>query len=211
MTVEGASRPISVYAVKDEKARPIVGRRKLNFNARLIGRQTELNLLLQKMEELEQGKGAIISIVGDAGTGKSRLLAEFERAVGDQDVNWIVGHAYAHTQQVPYYPLVGIVRRWLALDGSATAEAMSAGIAQRVGELLGPKAEEIPIIQGLIGQDVAETDGMSPEEWRKRLKSAMLNLLSAIAPPGPHGFLHGGRALGRCRVLSIAQGHYFQF
>ena len=188
MTVQGTSRPISVYVVKNEKVRPIAGRRKLNFNAELIGRQVELDLLLQKMEELKQGKGSIISIVGEAGTGKSRLLAEFEKKVSDKDINWITGYAYAHTQQVPFYPLVGIVRRWLALDGSATAEEMSAGIAERVGELLGPRAEEIPIIQGLIGQDVAETEGMSPEEWRKRLKSAMLNLLSAIARQAPTVF-----------------------
>jgi tetratricopeptide (TPR) repeat protein len=65
---------------------------------------------------------------------------------------------------------------------------MSAGIARRVGELLGPDAKEIPIIQGLIGQEVKETLGMSPEEWRKRLKSTMLNLLSAIARQAPTVF-----------------------
>jgi class 3 adenylate cyclase/tetratricopeptide (TPR) repeat protein len=181
MTVQGKSRPISICAVRDEKARPMAGHRKLNFNAELIGRQAELDILLEKMGGLKDGKGAIISIVGEAGTGKSRLLAEFESALTGRGINWITGYAYAHTQQVPFFPLAGIVRRWLALDGSATAEAMSTGIAERVGDLLGPNAEEIPIIQGLIGQDVAETEGMSPEEWRKRLKSALLNLLSAIA------------------------------
>ncbi len=187
--LEGASHAISVYTVGDEKARPIAGRRKLEFNAELVGRQSELDLLLKKMEGLKQGRGSIISIVGEAGTGKSRLLEEFEKAVAGKGITWITGYAYAHTQQIPFYPLVGIVRRWLALDGSATAEAMSTGIAERVGKLLGPKAEEIPIIQGLIGQDVAETEGMSPEEWRKRLKSAMLNLLSAIARQAPTVFI----------------------
>jgi class 3 adenylate cyclase/tetratricopeptide (TPR) repeat protein len=198
MTIQGKSHPIFIYAVRDEKARPMAGRRKLNFNSELIGRQAELDVLLQKMKGLEAGKGAIISIVGEAGTGKSRLLAEFERELTGRRISWITGYAYAHTQQVPFFPLVGIVRRWLDLDGSATAEAMSAGIAERVGKLLGPNAEEIPIIQGLIGQDVAETEGMSPEEWRKRLKSAMLNLLSAIARQAPTVFcmedIHWGDA-----------------
>ena len=99
---------------------------------------------------------------------------------------------------MPYFPLVGIVRRWLDLDGSATAEEMSTGIAQKVGGLLGSNAEEIPIIQGLIGQEVEETAGMSPEEWRTRLKTAMTHLLSAIARQAPTVFcmedIHWGDA-----------------
>ena len=186
--IQGKSRPVPVYRVKGEKDRPMTGQRKLNLYAELIGRRRELDQLLTAMAGLEKGNGAIIQIVGEAGTGKSRLLQEFEKEMSGRQINWITGYAYAHTQQVPYFPLVGIVRRWLELDGSATAEEMSAGIAQRVGQLLGSEAEEIPIIQGLIGQEVAETSGMSPEEWRRRLKTAMLNLLSAIAGEAPTVF-----------------------
>lgn len=198
MRIQGKKRSISIYAVKDEKLRPLAGQRKLNLFAALVGRQKELDQLHQAMGGLEAGQGAIISIVGEAGTGKSRLLHEFEKSLADKRITWITGYAFAHTQQVPYFPLAGIVRRWLELDGSATAKEMSTGIARRVGELLGPDAEEIPIIQGLLGQEVQATDGMSPEEWRKRLKSAMLNLLSAIARQTPTIFcmedIHWGDA-----------------
>lgn len=188
MRIQGKSSPIAIYVVRDEKDRPMTGQRKLNLHAAHIGRQAELDRLLQAMTALEAGQGAVISIVGEAGTGKSRLLQEFESALSGKRINWITGYAFAHTQQIPYFPLVGIVRRWLELDCSATAEAMSKGIAQRVGDLLGPDAEDIPIIQGLIGQEVQETAGMSPEAWRKRLKSAMLNLLAAIARQAPTVF-----------------------
>jgi class 3 adenylate cyclase/tetratricopeptide (TPR) repeat protein len=198
MTIQGKSRPLSVYAVRDEKDRPMTGRRKLNLYADFIGRREELDQLHRAMTDLEQGNGAIISIIGEAGTGKSRLLHEFEKELSHKRINWITGYAFAHTQAVPYFPLVGIVRRWLALDGSATAEEMGAGIAQKVGELLGINAEEIPIIQGLIGQEVEETAGMSPEEWRKRLKIAMTHLLTAIARQAPTVFcmedIHWGDA-----------------
>ncbi|MGD8835555.1 MAG: AAA family ATPase, partial [Desulfobacteraceae bacterium] len=196
--IQGKSRPISVYAVRGEKNRPMAGQRKVNLFSKLIGRQAELDQLVNAMKNLDKGQGGIISIIGEAGTGKSRLLHEFEKEMAGRRVNWITGYAFAHTQQVPYFPLVHLVRRWLELDGSATAQQMSAGIAQRVGKMLGPNAEEIPIIQGLIGQDVQETAGMSPEEWRKRLKSAMLNLLSAIARQAPTVFcmedIHWGDA-----------------
>lgn len=191
-------RPIDAYSVKAEKDRPMAGQRKVNLHSDFIGRHAELNQLIKAMTDLKEGKGAIISIIGEAGTGKSRLLHEFEKKISGKRINWITGYAFAHTQQVPYFPLVGIVRRWLQLEGSVTSEEMATGIAQKVGKLLGPNAEEIPIIQGLIGQEVEETVGMSPEEWRKRLQAAMLNLLSSIARQGPTVFcvedIHWGDA-----------------
>jgi class 3 adenylate cyclase/tetratricopeptide (TPR) repeat protein len=198
MNIKGKSLPISVYAVLGEKERPIGGRRELKFTAPLIGRDTELELLLTAMRDLENGQGAIIALVGDAGTGKSRLLSEFERQLRSKTINWITGYAFAHTQHAPYFPVVQLLRRWLDLDGSATNEQMRKGIARRVGEVLGADAEEILILQGLIGMDVKETAGMSPEQWRNRLKSAMSNLLSAIAQQAPTIFcmedIHWGDA-----------------
>jgi class 3 adenylate cyclase/tetratricopeptide (TPR) repeat protein len=188
MLIKGKSRPMAVYAVKSEKDRPLTGQRKVNLHAALIGRQSEMDRLTSAMADLEKGRGAIISVIGDAGTGKSRLLHEFETLTTSKKINWITGYAFAHTQQVPYFPLIHLVRRWLELDGSATEEEMRVGIARRVGDLLGSHAEEIPIIQGMIGLDVQETLGMSPEEWRNRLKMAMLNLLSAIARKAPTVF-----------------------
>jgi class 3 adenylate cyclase/tetratricopeptide (TPR) repeat protein len=188
MKIKGKSLPISVHSVVSEKDRPMTGKRELKLTAALVGRQDELNLLMDAMTALEAGNGSIISIIGEAGTGKSRLLLEFEKQLAGRQINWITGYAYAHTQHVPFFPLMHIVRRWLELNGSATEQQMRAGIARRVGELLGSNAEEIPIIQGLIGLDVQETAGMSPEVWHTRLTSAMLNLLSAIARQMPTVF-----------------------
>jgi class 3 adenylate cyclase/tetratricopeptide (TPR) repeat protein len=196
--IKGKAHATTVWAVAGEKDRPATAQRNLSMSAAFIGRQGELDRLKDAMERLAKGSGSIISIIGEAGTGKSRLLFEFERQFADRRINWITGYAFAHTQPVPYFPLVHMVRRWLELDGTATEAEMSAGIARRVGALLGPKAREIPIIQGLIGQDVQETMGMSPEEWRKRLKSAMLSLLQAIAAQAPTVFcledIHWGDA-----------------
>jgi class 3 adenylate cyclase/tetratricopeptide (TPR) repeat protein len=198
MPIKGKAHATTVWAVTSEKDRPATAQRNLNLSAAFIGRQGELDHMKAAMQRLLNGAGSIISIIGEAGTGKSRLVFEFEKEFADRSINWITGYAFAHTQPVPYFPLVHMVRRWLELDGTATEAEMSAGIAQRMGALLGPKAREIPIIQGLIGQDVQETMGMSPEEWRKRLKSAMLSLLQAIAAQAPTVFcledIHWGDA-----------------
>ncbi len=186
--VKGKSDVIQAYAVVRVKDRPVTVRRKTGLQSRLVGRRLELSQLREATNRLTQGYGSICAIIGEAGTGKSRLIDEFETEFATEERNWITGFAYAHTQQIPYYPLLDLVRRWLNPEGIATSEDLKALITDRVGAKLGPDAEEIPIIQGLLGLEVPETEGMSPEIWQKRLTAAITRLMSAIAADKPTVF-----------------------
>ena len=60
----------------------------------------------EAVTNLRQGKGSIFSIVGDAGTGKSRLIEEFKASLDLNTIQWREGHAYAYSQNIPYFPLI---------------------------------------------------------------------------------------------------------
>ena len=186
--VKGKSDVIQAFAVLRVKDRPVTVRRKTGLQSRLVGRRLELSQLREAMARLKQGYGSICAIIGEAGTGKSRLVDEFEAEFATHQQNWITGFAYAHTQQIPYYPLLDLVRRWLKPKDIATSDDLKALVAERVGAMLGMDAEEIPIIQGLLGLEVFETEGMSPEIWQKRLTIAVTRLMSAIAAEKPTVF-----------------------
>jgi len=51
-----------------------------------VGRERELDLLLDAFERAKAGRGQAISIMSEAGVGKSRLLYEFRKAVTNEDV-----------------------------------------------------------------------------------------------------------------------------
>ena len=61
--------------------------------------------LAEAAEQIQKGRGAIISISGDAGTGKSRLVEEFRAGLDLDNVQWLEGHAYAYSQNMPYFQL----------------------------------------------------------------------------------------------------------
>src|SRR5215470_15777773 len=54
---------------------------------RFVGRYPELQQLLAAWEQTEQGVGRVVSVVGEAGIGKSRLLYEFKQWLAQEDVS----------------------------------------------------------------------------------------------------------------------------
>ena len=78
------------------------------LRSELIGRKAELYQLKEATEKLKQGTGSIVSICGPAGTGKSRLIEEFKATLNLKENQWIEGHAYHYTQNIPYSLLINL-------------------------------------------------------------------------------------------------------
>jgi len=81
--VKGKSEPVAAYRVIQRKSRPGSGRGIEGLNSPLVGRGMELARLHQAIDELDQGRGQVVFVMGDAGLGKSRLIAELRREVGN--------------------------------------------------------------------------------------------------------------------------------
>ena len=86
LTLRGIPNPVSAYEPlralpRPEKVRGIEG-----IRAELIGREKELADLKECADNLLAGKGQIVSVIGEAGVGKSRLLAELKRYVRDKKI-----------------------------------------------------------------------------------------------------------------------------
>ena len=71
--------------------------------SQLVGRDRELRLLEESLEECLGGRGALIVIAGEAGIGKSRLIEEFGKLATRRGVRVIVGRCVPGTQ-APYLP-----------------------------------------------------------------------------------------------------------
>jgi len=55
-------------------------------------------------------QGQAISIISEAGIGKSRLLYEFRKAVTNEDVTFLEGRCLSYSRNVAYHPLVDILK-----------------------------------------------------------------------------------------------------
>jgi class 3 adenylate cyclase len=68
-----------------------------------VGRERELDLLLDGFDRAKGGRGQAFSIMAEAGVGKSRLLYEFRKAVASEDVTFLEGKCLSYSSGVAYH------------------------------------------------------------------------------------------------------------
>ena len=85
------------------------------------GRQGELGALVGSVEMAIAGEGQVLTVIGDAGAGKSRLLHELRRQIDRDRIALVEGRCQSYGARVPYLPLVQCCRSVLRVreDGSA--------------------------------------------------------------------------------------------
>jgi len=123
--VRGKSAPIETYEVLAPKAVPgkVRGLEGEGLSSPLVGRAAECQLVHDKLEDVREGRGAFVAVVGEAGLGKSRLLAEVRKAATSESqppLAWLEGRALSYEQAVTYYPWRQVIREAIgAKEGEA--------------------------------------------------------------------------------------------
>jgi class 3 adenylate cyclase/tetratricopeptide (TPR) repeat protein len=185
VTVKGRSRPVSVYRVQSVTPKPDKVRRVHGLKARLIGRDRELKQLADAALRLRRKEGTVLTVSGDAGTGKSRLIAEFKNSNGAQAIRWLDGHAYAYNRGVPYYPFIDMLNRLFEIREEDAEAVIGTKLRSGIGPLVADPDAVVPFLAGLYALSPPEALAAGPEIYKSRLQSAFISLLSALARRGP--------------------------
>ena len=184
-TVKGKADPVKVHKVLSQRDKPVTIHRLSGLRADLVGRKVELTELFGAIEDLKGGKGRIFSICGEAGTGKSRLVEEFKATLDFEQIQWIEGHAYAYSQNIPYFPLIDLLNRIFHIEENDPPEKLREKVEFGIEDLVGQQEEIVPYVGGLYSLSYAEAEEVSPEFWKSRLQSAIKAILSALANRAP--------------------------
>jgi len=110
-TVKGMKAPIKTYRVIAPSSR----RTRFEVSAEegltpFVGRDRELDILLDGFNRAKTGKGQAFSIIAEAGLGKSRLLYEFRKTISSDDVTFLEGKCLSYSKGVAYHPVIDILK-----------------------------------------------------------------------------------------------------
>lgn len=101
--IRGKATAVSIFEVTSPRVGVAKARGLDSGESPFVGREQELNVLSQAAERARQGQANLVFVVGEAGLGKSRLLAELRRGLGQQ-FRWLEGRAVSYARMTPYLP-----------------------------------------------------------------------------------------------------------
>lgn len=194
VALKGKAEPVQVYQVAGRRKGAIRIRGISGLSSAMVGRERELSTLLQVSADFAKGRGGIVLIIGDAGLGKSRLVAEWRHAVerGPQPVRlWVEGRGLSYTSSLPYYFATELLRGLLGVGTDASEEETRLTLKHSCEVLLADKAGEVyPYLAHLLGLELAEAEAsfvkyLEGPALQGRYVGAFRGYLSALAGTGP--------------------------
>ncbi|MGB9219334.1 MAG: adenylate/guanylate cyclase domain-containing protein [Pseudolabrys sp.] len=187
--LKGVTEPLHVYRVL--AAKNIATRFEAahaGFLTPLVGRSTELSLLLDRWRKVKEGDGQVIILSGTPGVGKSRLLHELKSHIQQEP------HVLLHHQCSPYhsqsafFPVIEQIEHAAQLTAR---EADAAKIAKLKTYL--PRSTESPIDPVLLiakllsipAENHRDLSGLTPQQIKNRTISTLVDMLLAFSIQGP--------------------------
>ena len=116
LTLKGKSEPVTAYRLVSVLDAP-----ERSHGARFVGREPELAQIVEAWERAEaEARCELVTVVGDAGVGKSRLVAEALAAV---EARVVRGRCLPYGEGITYWPVVEVVKQLAVLPSDPVAAA----------------------------------------------------------------------------------------
>jgi class 3 adenylate cyclase/tetratricopeptide (TPR) repeat protein len=196
VTAKGFPEPVPVYLVKQAKPRTfrVYTRGVQGVDTRMVGRDSELGQLQAALSQtLRAGQTHVMTVVGEAGVGKSRLLYEFDqwRASHPEPVLAFKARASQEMSGIPF----GLMRELLAyrfgiLHSDAAAEArqkFETGLGQVLADEPEMKAHFVGALVGYEFSDSPYLRGVKDDakQLRERALFYLTQYFAALADQTP--------------------------
>jgi class 3 adenylate cyclase/tetratricopeptide (TPR) repeat protein len=177
--VKGIADPVNVYEVVGlGPLRSRLQRAAARGLTRFVGRQREMETLRQAAEQAKSGRGQLVAVMAEAGTGKSRLYFEF-KAVSQSD--WMVLEAFSvsHGKATAYLPLLDLVRDYMNITVDDDLRTRREKVNGRVLTLDRKLEDTLPHLFALLGISAGndELTQMDAQVRRRRMHDAIKRIL----------------------------------
>jgi class 3 adenylate cyclase/predicted ATPase len=187
--LKGVTQSLEVYQVLHESTArtrlEAVGTSELTP---LVGRESEVALLFERWAEVEEGRGHVVLLGGEAGIGKSRLVRLLTEKAATAEWWLTPCQCSPYYQHTAFYPLIDLLERVVLRFDRHEPSTNKLHKLERFLVENGSPAEALPLFASLLSIPAGagyRCPDMSPEEQKPRTMRALLSVLFNIAVKQP--------------------------
>ena len=152
------------------------------------GRDGEVAQLNLALERTANGEGQFVTVIGEAGAGKSRLIHEFRQSVNRDEISTLEGRCQSYGAETPYLPFLDALRRGLGLHQIAETEATHETAVTNIRNISPDLERYLPHLLHLLSipSDVHKLpDGLEGDALRRELEEALAATITLNAAYKP--------------------------
>ena len=159
----------------------------------LVGRESEVTLLLERWEQVKAGQGHVVVLTGDAGIGKSRLVQMLQDHVAHEPHTRWECRSSSYFENTALFPLTDLFQRLLRFQAEDTPDEKFGKLEQMLNQYRLPLEESVQLFAPLFSLPLPEDRypplNVSPQRQRQKTLETITALLLEQAEQHPVLFI----------------------
>ncbi len=151
--LKGVTEPVETYRLVQPSG---VRRRRSTAGdaSPFVGRESELGLLLHTWEQVGSGRGHVVSLAGDAGMGKSRLVEAFGGELRERRHTWVECRCTLLGNKSPFAPVIEAIEQGLQFAPGDAPGERTRRLERALDAVGAPREQALPVLAPLFGLPV---------------------------------------------------------
>ncbi|NJK78881.1 MAG: tetratricopeptide repeat protein [Chloroflexaceae bacterium] len=168
LKVKGKTQVVRPYRFNGQRVRE-----ELESQMPLFGRDDEINCLLSYLQSAEQGRGGVVSIIGEGGLGKTRLMSELNSLSRERGSHAATLHGSAESigQQTPYLVWRDVLTEYFGIDHLRAQDQRAEKVRERVLAIDPDLEPRLSLLNDVLDLELPETPTTRAMESRQRSDS----------------------------------------
>ena len=193
-TLRGVADPVTIYRVLSESgAQGRLDIAQTRGLTPLVGRESEVTLLLERWEQAKSGEGHVVLLTGDAGIGKSRLVQMLKDHVTQEPHTRWECRSSEYSQNTALFPITDLLQRLLRFQAEATPNEKLAKLEHTLSQYRLPLEESVQLFAPLLSVPIPENYypplNLSPQRQRQKTLETIVAILQELAEHQPVLFI----------------------
>jgi class 3 adenylate cyclase len=195
--LKGGADSLAIFEPVSKKRKKLelktTGERKIA--SEMVGRSREMEQMEGLFKQLLAGKGYIVNVVGKAGIGKSRLIAEMKVQPVMEKVQMLEGRALSTGQNLSYHPIIHLIKSWAGITEddppALSSEKLLKGIRHIASDLADDIYAFLAAMMGLplAGKYAERVHGIEGDALEKLILKNLRDLIIAATKDKPRIYL----------------------